>query len=184
VHHVRSATPGVSGRRRHRLAGGAGRRPTGQALLAKNFGLPEATFANFPKEEVYFARGKPPPAEPSAPLQGWKLPPDTHRYRLLAQPPHATYPGGREWRVDSSRFPIAKTITGVILDLDPGALRTLHWHPNADEWQYVIEGEVSVTLFGSHGRYRTERLEKGTSATSRRAMATRSRMSAAGRRAS
>ena len=134
---------------------------TPPALLAKNFGLPEATFASFPKEEVYFARGKPPPAEPSAPLQGWKLPPETHKYRLLAQPPHATYPGGREWRVDSSRFPIAKTITGVILDLDPGALRTLHWHPNADEWQYVIDGEVSVTLFGSHGRFRTERLEKG-----------------------
>lgn len=35
-------------------------------------------------------------------------------------------------------------------------LRTLHWHPNADEWQYVIDGEVSVTLFGSHGRYRIE----------------------------
>ena len=69
--------------------------------------------------------------------------------------------GGREWRVDSSRFPIAKTITGVVLDLDPGALRTLHWHPNADEWQYVIDGEVSVTLFGSHGRYRIERLQKG-----------------------
>lgn len=131
------------------------------ALLARNFGLPEATFANFPKQEVYFARGKPPPAEPSAPLQGWKLPPETHKYRLLAQPPHASYPGGREWRVDSSRFPIAKTITGVILDLDPGALRTLHWHPNADEWQYVIDGEVSVTLFGSHGRYRIERLERG-----------------------
>jgi oxalate decarboxylase len=49
----------------------------------------------------------------------------------------------------------------VVLDLDPGALRTLHWHPNADEWQYVVEGEVSVTLFGSHGRYRIERLEKG-----------------------
>jgi oxalate decarboxylase len=49
----------------------------------------------------------------------------------------------------------------VVLDLDPGALRTLHWHPNADEWQYVVEGKVSVTLFGSHGRYRTETLEKG-----------------------
>jgi oxalate decarboxylase len=131
------------------------------ALLARNFGVPEATFASFPKEEVYFARGKPPPAELPVPLQGWKLPPDTHKYRLLAQPPHATYPGGREWRVDSSRFPIAKTITGVILDLDPGALRTLHWHPNADEWQYVIDGEVSVTLFGSHGRFRTEHLQKG-----------------------
>src|SRR6185437_15272310 len=64
---------------------------TPPALLAKNFGLPEAAFATFPKEEVYFARGKPPPEEPSVPLQGWKLPPETHKYRLLAQPPHDTY---------------------------------------------------------------------------------------------
>ena len=49
----------------------------------------------------------------------------------------------------------------MILDLDPGALRELHWHPTADEWQYVIEGKVSVTMFGSHGRYRTETLDKG-----------------------
>jgi oxalate decarboxylase len=40
-------------------------------------------------------------------------------------------------------------------------LRELHWHPTADEWQYVIEGDVSVTMFGSHGRYRTEKLSKG-----------------------
>jgi oxalate decarboxylase len=130
-------------------------------LLAKNFGLPESAFDSFPKEEVYFARGKIPPAEQTVPLQGWKLPPETHKYRMLAQPPHTTFEGGREWRVDSSRFPISKTVTGVILDLDPGALRTLHWHPSADEWQYVIDGNVSVTLFGSHGRFRTEQLEKG-----------------------
>jgi oxalate decarboxylase len=36
-----------------------------------------------------------------------------------------------------------------------------HWHPNADEWQYVIDGRVGVTMFGSHGRYRTETLNKG-----------------------
>lgn len=132
-----------------------------KALLAKNFGVSESAFDSFPKEEVYFARGKPPPAEPSVPLQGWKLPPETHKYRLLAQPPHGTFQGGREWRVDSSRFPIAKTITGVVLDLDPGALRTLHWHPNADEWQYVLDGTVSVTLFGSHGRSRIEQLQPG-----------------------
>ena len=132
-----------------------------KSLLAKNFGLPQSAFASFPKDEVYFARGKPPPDEPSVPLQGWRLPPETHKYRLLAQPPHATFRGGREWRVDSSRFPISKTITGVILDLDAGALRTLHWHPNADEWQYVVDGNVSVTLFGSHGRFRTEQLERG-----------------------
>jgi oxalate decarboxylase len=132
-----------------------------KSLLAKTFGVPESAFATFPKEEVYFARGAQPPAEPSVPLQGWKLPPETHKYRLLAQPPHVNFPGGREWRVDSTRFPISRTVTGVILDLDPGALRTLHWHPNADEWQYVIQGTVSVTLFGSHGRFRTEQLEQG-----------------------
>jgi oxalate decarboxylase/phosphoglucose isomerase-like protein (cupin superfamily) len=33
--------------------------------------------------------------------------------------------------------------------------------PKEDEWQYIVEGEVSVTLFGSHGRYRIERLQKG-----------------------
>jgi oxalate decarboxylase len=130
-------------------------------LLAKNFGLPEAAFDTFPKEEVYFARGAVPVEEPAAPLQGWKLPPETHKYRLLAQTPHGVYEGGREWRVDSSRFPISKTITGVILDLDPGALRALHWHPNADEWQYLIAGRVNVTLFGSHGRFRIETLEEG-----------------------
>jgi oxalate decarboxylase len=134
---------------------------TPKALLAKNFGVPESAFEGFPKDEVYFARGAVPPQEQSIPLQGRKLPPQTHRFELLEQAPHALYKGGREWRVDSSRFPISKTITGVILDLDPGALRELHWHPSADEWQYVIEGQISVTMFGSHGRYRIETLEKG-----------------------
>jgi oxalate decarboxylase len=52
-------------------------------------------------------------------------------------------------------------MTGVILELDPGALRELHWHPTSDEWQYVLEGKISVTLFGSHSRHRTETLEQG-----------------------
>jgi len=130
-------------------------------LLAKNLGLPEETFNTFPRGEVYFARGAVPPEQPAAPLQGWKLPPETHKYRLLAQTPHRVYAGGREWRVDSTRFPISKTITGVVLDLDPGALRELHWHPNADEWQYIVDGQVNVTLFGSGARFRVETLEKG-----------------------
>jgi oxalate decarboxylase len=134
---------------------------TPKALLAKNFGLPESAFDGFPTKEVYFARGPVPPASQSIPLQGRKLPPQTHKYELLEQDPHALYKGGREWRVDSSRFPISTTITGVVLELEPEALRELHWHPTADEWQYVIEGNISVTMFGSGGRYRTETLEKG-----------------------
>jgi len=135
---------------------------TSKHLLAKNFGLPESAFEGFPKDEVYFARSPVPPETVQPNHQGpLTSPPDTHKYRMLAQEPHSIHKGGREWRVGADRFPISKTVTGVILDLEPGGLRELHWHPTSDEWQYVIEGQISVTLFGSHGRYRVETLNKG-----------------------
>jgi oxalate decarboxylase len=134
---------------------------TPKPLLAKNFGLPASTFNGFPEKEVYFARGSLPPEKAATPLQGRKLPEQTHKWRLLAQPPLVDNKGGRLWLVDSKNFAISKTITGAVLDLDPGALRELHWHPTADEWQYVLEGTISMTMFGSGGRYRTETLEKG-----------------------
>ena len=134
---------------------------TPKSLLAKNFKLPESAFDGFPKEEVYFARGPIPPAEQSVPLQGWKKPALTHKYEMLKDPAHRVFEGGREWTLDSKKFPISTTVTGVVLELEPGALRELHWHPTADEWHYVITGQVSVTMFGSHGRYRTETLNKG-----------------------
>src|SRR5882724_8396539 len=77
-------------------------------LLAKNFGLPAATFDGFPTEEAYFARGQRPPAVAAAPPQGVRLPPETHRYRLTSQAPTA-FRGGRQWKVDASQFPISKT---------------------------------------------------------------------------
>jgi oxalate decarboxylase len=134
---------------------------TPKPLLAKNLGVPESAFDGFPKKEVYFAQGAVPPEKQSAPLQGWKQSPVTHKFKLLEQQPHRIYAGGKEWRVDSTNFPISKTVTGIILDLDPGALRELHWHPTADEWQYVLDGKISVTMFGSNGRHRIETMEKG-----------------------
>jgi oxalate decarboxylase len=130
-------------------------------LLAKNFGLPASTFDGFPKEEVYFAKGAVPPKHAARTLGAAARSPLTHKWRLLASDPVVDNNGGRMWRVDSTKFPISKTITGAILDLEPGGLRELHWHPNADEWQYVLEGKMSMTMFGSHGRFRTETLEQG-----------------------
>lgn len=134
-----------------------------KSLLSKNLGLSEETFDKLPKEEVYFARGKVPPEEQAPPHQGrLRNSPDTHKFRLSAEQPHSAHKGGREWRVGQDKFPISKTITGVILELEPGGLRELHWHPNADEWQYVLQGgKIDVTMFGSHGRYRIETLKKG-----------------------
>jgi oxalate decarboxylase len=134
---------------------------TPKALLAKNFGLPASTFDDFPHKEVYFAQGAPPPKSAAAPLGGAHPGPLTHKYRLFADEPRVSNKGGRLWLIDSKKFPISKTITGAILELEPGGLRELHWHPTADEWQYVYDGHVSVTLFGANGRYRIETLEKG-----------------------
>jgi oxalate decarboxylase len=130
-------------------------------LLAKNFDLPASTFDRFPKREVYFAAGPIPPEKPAEPLGGSNPSPLTHKYRLLQDEPIINNRGGKLWLVDSTKFPISTTITGAVLELEPGALRELHWHPTADEWQYVLTGTVSVSLFGAGGRYRTEVLDQG-----------------------
>src|ERR1700754_53010 len=56
-------------------------------LLAKNFGVPESTFDDFPKEEVYFAKGEIPP-EKAAPTFG-RVPRSrlTHKWQLLKNDP-------------------------------------------------------------------------------------------------
>jgi oxalate decarboxylase len=127
---------------------------TPKALLAKNLD-------DFPREEVYFAKGAVPPQQAASPLGGTKRSPLTHKWQLLVNDPLVNSKGGKLWLVDSTRFPIAKTITGAVFELQPGALRELHWHPNADEWQYVLNGKISMAMFGSHGRYRSETLEQG-----------------------
>lgn len=130
-------------------------------VLAKNFGVPEAVFRSFPKGEVYFAKGPIPPEPAAPPLAGVIPPPLTHKHSLMSQNPLETFAGGKEWRVEASHFPISSTMTGVVLEMEPGALRELHWHPNADEWQYMLSGNIRATLFGSRGRYREATLNKG-----------------------
>ena len=34
-------------------------------------------------------------------------------------------------------------------------MRELHWHPNADEWQYYLEGSARMTVFDSSSLART-----------------------------
>jgi oxalate decarboxylase len=42
-----------------------------------------------------------------------------------------------------------------IVDVEPGGLRELHWHPNTDEWQYYLEGNGRMTVFASEHTART-----------------------------
>jgi oxalate decarboxylase len=130
-------------------------------VLAKNFGVPETTFAAFPKREIYMAKGPVPAPLPANPAPGaLNLGALTHRYRLLAQRP-TRLAGGTERLVSERQFPISTTMTGALLRINPGAMRELHWHPSADEWQYYTKGRARMTVFGSHGRARTEEFGAG-----------------------
>ena len=134
---------------------------TPPAVLAQNFGVPASTFANLPKKEMYIGAGRVPAPLPNDPLPGSDREGAlTHRYRLLAQVPEE-FPGGTIRIVSSVQFPISTTMTGAFMTLKPGALRAMHWHPNADEWQYWMSGRGRLTLFGSSGRARTEEVAPG-----------------------
>lgn len=130
-------------------------------VLERNSGLPPQTITALPKGEVYITPGRVPPRQPQAFRNGNPIPSQgAHKFKLLEREP-LTWPGGEERIVDSRDFPMSKTVVGAIMDLKPGALRELHWHPNADEWQYYIKGRARVGIFGAHGRSRTEEFGPG-----------------------
>lgn len=130
-------------------------------ILARNLGLPAAAFAQFPKKELYIGPGAVPP-QTFEPYRNTEIEPgqSNHKYRLDATPAR-TFAGGTEHLVSSKEFPIQTTLTAVKMTLQPGALREMHWHPHADEWQYIIKGQSRIRIFGSHGRVKTEEFGPG-----------------------
>ena len=75
-------------------------------------------------------------------------------HKMLAQEAHNTT-GGQVRITDSTNFPISKTVAAAHLDIQPGAMREMHWHPNADEWSFFIRGRARVTIFAAKGDART-----------------------------
>lgn len=63
--------------------------------------------------------------------------------------------------VSETEFPISTTMTGALLTLKPGAFRAMHWHPNADEWQYIVKGNARLSVFASSGIASTVDMKPG-----------------------
>ena len=134
---------------------------TPQSVLLRNLGLSSGTTAGLPKKELYILPGKIPSRVPEAYLaDDVETSQNPHKFRLAKMAP-LTFPGGWERIVTAKEFPINNTLTSVLQYLEPGALREMHWHPNADEWQYYVSGRSRVTVFGAHGRARTEEFGPG-----------------------
>ena len=130
-------------------------------VLGKNFGAPPTLFGHTPDpSERYIFPAPLPGSLASDRIAGATAVPRSFSHRMLAQQPIKTK-SGTVRITDSSVFPVSTTIAAALVELEPGGLRELHWHPNADEWQYYIEGTARMGVFAGAGQARTFNFQAG-----------------------
>ena len=127
---------------------------TPRDVLAKNLGVAEEALAHLPEKERYIFPAAVPASFDQDRMAGMGPVPQSFAHRMTAQEPQRM-PGGSIRITDTCNFPASKTIAAGLIELEPGAMRELHWHPNGAEWQYYLEGEGRMTVFGSEGKART-----------------------------
>ncbi len=132
-------------------------------IVAKNFGVSQKALANLPKKEKFiFQAAVPGPLEDDRRAAAGKLGPSPIDFAFRTNKAPATMSGknGEVRIIDSKNFKISTT-SAAIVTVKPGCLRELHWHPNADEWQYFYAGKGRMTVFATGGRARTMDFETG-----------------------
>src|SRR5436190_15222838 len=120
--------------------------------LAMNFGVPADTFSKIPLHDLYIFQGEMPgPIEAArAEAQGSLGSPQlSSAFRLADLPPIRKTRGGEVRIADSTNFEVAKNVAAAHVTLHPGGMREMHWHPNADEWTYIIAGQGELTVFNT-----------------------------------
>jgi oxalate decarboxylase len=136
---------------------------TPRQVLAKNFEVAEGTFDKTPKKELFIFQTELPgelKQEQQQAAEGTGTMPQRMDFRPSQMKPTKVTKGGEVKIVDARNFPITP-ISAAIVKLKPGGLRELHWHPNADEWQYFISGKGRMTVFIAGARARTMDFQAG-----------------------
>jgi oxalate decarboxylase len=132
---------------------------TPRNILAKNFGLDKDVITKLSRsDELYIFPASLPLslAQDKAAIGGQRVEsPIKYTFRMEAMTPTRETPGGEVRVVDSRNFPVTKNIAAALVTLKPGALRELHWHPNANEWQFWLAGKGRMTIVMNEGRART-----------------------------
>jgi oxalate decarboxylase len=137
---------------------------TPRDVVSKNFVVPEKALEKMPKDELFIFQAELPGSleEDKRKAAGaLGASPLDFAFRTLQQPPNKRTKGGEVRIIDSSNFKVAQNIAAAVVTVKPGGLRELHWHPNADEWQYYISGKARMTVFATGGRARTMDFETG-----------------------
>src|SRR5574344_803926 len=86
--------------------------------------------------------------------------PNTFKHELINVPPIVTE-GGSLRILDSNNFPACDTTSAALVEIEPGAMREIHWHSNADELQYYIQGKARMTVFQPGPKARTFNYQAG-----------------------
>ncbi|WP_321842092.1 oxalate decarboxylase family bicupin [Paraburkholderia bannensis] len=119
-------------------------------VLAANFNVPQDAFKNIPTDNLWIFQGDDPgslaaaQAAVKSPLGAPDFP---FVFSLGSMKPFKETKGGTVRIADSRNFKVSTNIAAAMVTIKPGGLRELHWHPNADEWQYWIQGEGRMTVF-------------------------------------
>jgi oxalate decarboxylase len=133
-------------------------------ILAQNFNVPVEAFAKIPLHSLYIFPGQMPGplAEEQAQAQrtAGKMP-NPSTFSLAGMSPTRKTAGGEVRIADSSNFKASLTIAAALVTVHPGGLREMHWHPNADEWQYYIAGQGAMTVFNVGPRAVTQNFNPG-----------------------
>jgi len=122
-------------------------------VLAKNFGQPVDAFKNIPLHNkwIYQSNASVPPlpdVEAQMAAAAGK-PPNPFVFRLGDMQPTRETKSGSVRIADSTNFLVAKTVAASMVTIKPGGLREMHWHPNADEWLYILKGSGRATVFNT-----------------------------------
>jgi oxalate decarboxylase len=140
---------------------------TPKEALAKNWHVPEAALQplkDVPPEGRYIFQAAVPGSlsnDQKAAARSRPLTPSVFDFHMMQMKPQKSNDMGAIRIVDSSNFAAAANIAMAHVTLKPGGLRELHWHPNADEWQYYIAGRGRMTLFHNKGAARTADFNAG-----------------------
>ena len=132
---------------------------TPRNVLAKNFGLDKQVIDKIVKRESLYIFPADLPlslARDKAAIGGQRVASSLqYTFKMSEMAPTRTTPGGEIRIVDSRNFPVSKNVAAALITLKPGALRELHWHPNASEWQFWLAGQGRMSVVMNEGRART-----------------------------
>jgi oxalate decarboxylase len=119
-------------------------------VLAKNFGVAQEVFSDIPLHNLWIFPGEEPGAladDQAAAGVEWGAEPVI--FRLSRTQPRFENSGGSIRIADSTIFTYSNTVAAALVTVNPGSMRELHWHPNADEWQYYLRGSARMTVFNT-----------------------------------